>query len=1667
MKVHLNYNSNLWTQPSKGRKLKSDVDLFDDACEINESVSRQISHLPSDTKNDYKVKLSLRDWNTLLAESENNSNRVKYSIEKAEYEGIAKEYSVEMDCTFTIITFEEDQYIQILPKSVAIVEYSVDYQSIKDDGDDGDNSMEYDEQNIEEPGCIGFYSEAHSLFAQSVGLYRVKVKILANYLSPKMNGFDLATPNSTFNYITFTVLKRAQITVTPTSDANYFGKLEKDLDGKIVTRIGASFNPTQFLKVQWTDFDMDEEYGSSSSPNPVVPSNKLDQLDVSSAASVTPAGSSATAKSTKLTVQQYSLCSVGEGVIMVTNLFTFDVQSGSVSTFEIILGHGLKVLSVDGTGIKKWESFPYNSDSNNNSKGESLVKVQLNFSVENQYVLRVTSEIQMESTSGDVLIPSVRCRGNEISREKGYLVVESTANVEVEHQSRGGLTLIDKTEIPNEIVHISSGALLLSYKFLAPNYHLNFRVSKHLDLPVLVAFCEIANFIATCSSEGALLYKLVFRIRNTQQQFIRISIPHPFEIWSTVVGNSAVKPARDDRGTLMIPLQKSNSGERGVQKSFTVELVYKHTQGIPLHENGGDIKLVFPQIDIPIGVLIGSLYLPKEFTYGKFTGNAKEVSYHTRVFPEDAAPIKNIIQSNVIMPQSQMYSNANFEKEEESGGTAGLKPILISIPTFGTHISFQQLLVINSEIELTRSIPLESIVDIEGIVSLSQKPITFATIANIEIMVSSITLVSRSDPHPILFSDLSVNVEIINNHREKINDIQMEIENLDSPDYIDNDCEEQDLYREEEKKRDRKLHLLEKKETEMRTIIELGGDLILTQDRRLDCRVLDLRVPGIQSIFRIKSGLTQLYRDFLLSKQFIEIHTPRLTNHGGYPPPWNQFKLDHQYFQSNDPTFGLVHSNFFYNQLAIAADFDRVFQVGPVFRKDLAYTHRHLTEFIMMDFEMTIKESYLELINMVDELMHTIFSGLQSKYSNEIISVSKLHHAVPITSVSEFSTFFNFKFPSPRFSLQQTLDLMKEYCPNEEIIYNDYNTLQLKLLASIVKEKFDADFFIIEKFPLYFFPFCMPSIPNQQQQQQLQSQQIECTNSFILVLNGEEIGSGSQKIHDPAMLKENLQKNEIKFETINFDSFKYGCPPHGGVQIGLENLLRKYFISGVCFVGSLGLTPDSRSFRFTTDGTDQAFFSEYYDTQCNKQSNYTVFYFGAPVLGTNFDVYYNNVPLAIPKQSYSWVQRLGNSNTNNCYQVCNSIASCGEKYTRGDTAMCVKTYRDGVSRVSASLKTAKFQSLGPNLESLGVQIQYNSLQRCENGLEGTTTVKFHCNSTMTGPEVTYAYKISSCSYLIYIISKHACPVHSTPTPSQTPYPTPSYTPYPTPSHTPYPTPSHTPYPTPSHTPYPSPSQDNNTPDNHSIHNALDNCIRSGFINGFELLSDLLSSEDGVTITKEVVIANALDEAIEKVRKGYNFEIVDFFKSVQFDGIFSKWPNRTERMFIQLEYDLFPLKYESQFNHSIIGEKKSNCTWTIEKSTINTIYYQIGSLYDSGIGDIELFEEVFSIKKPRRSVEIWDLSGILEFYASSNDPEHQEFLNQIFTKYYTKFLLVYIPVNTFPPIKYGYINLLKKFKDFMTQKLNSSTNEDEKSKIKSCLLKLAKNKIDCKRLDLLF
>jgi aspartyl-tRNA synthetase len=286
--------------------------------------------------------------------------------------------------------------------------------------------------------------------------------------------------------------------------------------------------------------------------------------------------------------------------------------------------------------------------------------------------------------------------------------------------------------------------------------------------------------------------------------------------------------------------------------------------------------------------------------------------------------------------------------------------------------------------------------------------------------------------------------------------------------------------------------------------------------------VIDLRKPEIQAIFKIRNAVLSAAHKYLRSQFFLEVHTPKIiasSSEGGT----DMFKL--QYFEQQ--AF-LAQSPQLYKQSLMATGLDRVYEIAWYFRAEEHNTRRHLNESTAVDVEMAFIKDEEDVMMILEHLVYAMWK--HAGECNEELKILKKTVAVP-------------SLPFTRIPYDDAVNKIQQR--KSPIQWGmDLSTEDERLLGDIMKEA-GHDFYFITKYPLESKPFY--TMPDGE----------KYSRGFDLECKGIEISSGSQRIHDVALLIERMKKCNL--DPKDFDAylraFRYGIPPHGGFGFGIERFL--------------------------------------------------------------------------------------------------------------------------------------------------------------------------------------------------------------------------------------------------------------------------------------------------------------------------------------------------------------------------------------------------------------------------------------------------------------------------------------------------------------------------------
>ncbi|MEK9174936.1 MAG: aspartate--tRNA(Asn) ligase [Patescibacteria group bacterium] len=298
---------------------------------------------------------------------------------------------------------------------------------------------------------------------------------------------------------------------------------------------------------------------------------------------------------------------------------------------------------------------------------------------------------------------------------------------------------------------------------------------------------------------------------------------------------------------------------------------------------------------------------------------------------------------------------------------------------------------------------------------------------------------------------------------------------------------------------------------------------------RLVWRWLDLRKLKNTLVFKVWTLMESAFREYWLRNGYMEIHSPKLiatASEGGS----EVFEV--KYFERKAY---LAQSPQFYKQMAMAAGFEKVFEVGPVFRAEPSFTSRHATEFTGYDTEISYIESHYDVMAEEEKTIQHVISKIKEAYGDEIFKTYGRELALPT-------------LPFPKISMAKAKEILAGLgMPSEK--GGDLSPEEERKICEHVKESQNHEFVFITEYPATVRPFY----------HMRDEKNLKLTKSFDLLWNGLEITTGAQREHRYDILVSQAKEKGMGLASLQFylNFFKYGCPPHGGYGLGPNRVLMK------------------------------------------------------------------------------------------------------------------------------------------------------------------------------------------------------------------------------------------------------------------------------------------------------------------------------------------------------------------------------------------------------------------------------------------------------------------------------------------------------------------------------
>jgi aspartyl-tRNA synthetase len=301
--------------------------------------------------------------------------------------------------------------------------------------------------------------------------------------------------------------------------------------------------------------------------------------------------------------------------------------------------------------------------------------------------------------------------------------------------------------------------------------------------------------------------------------------------------------------------------------------------------------------------------------------------------------------------------------------------------------------------------------------------------------------------------------------------------------------------------------------------IDPTGRVKSSMDKRLDSRALDLRNSRIANIFRIRSYVLNLVRNFLYSRMFVEVNTPKII---GSATEGGADLFGFEYFSRK--AYLAQSPQLYKEQLTLGLE--RVFEISPYFRAEPSHTVRHLSEFVSVDLE----AAFLDYGNIMDIVQELVISTINDLF---------VHHKKDMTYFENKQEIMVDRIP--RITYQKCLEDLRSL--GEKIEFgNDLSDPALKKLGEIYPR-----FYFIIDWPTKLKPFYILE----------QEKKPELSESFDLQYGYLEIVSGGTREHNSERLRNKLLEKGLDPNSFSdhLQTFEWGMPPHSGCGIGFDRFM--------------------------------------------------------------------------------------------------------------------------------------------------------------------------------------------------------------------------------------------------------------------------------------------------------------------------------------------------------------------------------------------------------------------------------------------------------------------------------------------------------------------------------
>ncbi len=365
--------------------------------------------------------------------------------------------------------------------------------------------------------------------------------------------------------------------------------------------------------------------------------------------------------------ESMNLLSIEESALEVFSVIRYTILYAGAKQFEVRIPDGMTVISADGEGAFRYVVEPV---------GDAMVlRGETAFPIRNNYEIsiRLRRKTGVDGMAFSAPLP----RPLDVEREHGWLAVEVPGKLRIEEMAKQDIIALDVRQLPPEMVKSAVSPIIRAYRYHTPTARVELAYEKLPEKEPASASVDRVRAFSVISEDGRMLTDLKIRLRNRLRPSLALDMPDDVSVLSVHLDGEAVRPSRDAKGRLILPLKRSE----GVDSLEQITLQTVLESRVEPFRMAGRETLRLPAIDLPVSSAEWSVYLPARNVYSGLRGDVAKQRYvsDAKWF---SSPFSNA-------PVRVFESPGGADRADGAAATgAGVVAVRIELPRSGTRLDF-------------------------------------------------------------------------------------------------------------------------------------------------------------------------------------------------------------------------------------------------------------------------------------------------------------------------------------------------------------------------------------------------------------------------------------------------------------------------------------------------------------------------------------------------------------------------------------------------------------------------------------------------------------------------------------------------------------------------------------------------------------------------------------------------------------------------------------------------------------------------------------------------------------------------------------------------------------------------------------------------------------------